>query len=426
MAKRKEYSIIAFTGRVNVGKSSLFNLLSGQKDFAITDPHPGTTTDTVATKMEIHELGPVKLLDTAGIDEYTGVGEKKRKKTHEAIEEADLVLLVIDLLAGAKEYDFSIEKEIIGRAFKYEKQILILYNVFQKDLHEEKLKKIESKVNQKIGEDLPSLFLNALHREDQKKLIKFITTFFKKESQEIDLIPLVGGKGYVLLNIPMDEETPALRLLRPQDMAMERLLRKYFIPVLYRMDLKKARKEDKGEKNRFLTTLEHLRESSEGLKLIITDSQAIDILDKWAPLEIPLTTFSVMMANYMSCGNLELLVKGLETFSSIKNNDKILIMEACNHNRKCDDIGTRQIPRLIKEKLGLKLRIDFSFGRVLPEDLSQYKLIIHCGGCMIDRQKFWRRMRKLKEFCVPMTNYGLFLTWVNNPRAIERVCRIFK
>ncbi len=426
MAKRKEYSIIAFTGRVNVGKSSLFNLLSGQEDFAIVDSHPGTTADTVTARMEIHELGPVKLLDTAGLDEYTGVGKKKRKKTYEAIEEADLVLVVIDLLKFAADDDFSAEKEIIKRTFKYGKQALIVYNIFQKNFSEEEIKKIVRQVNQKIGGNLPEICLNALHREHQKKLINFITAFFKKESREIDLIPLTGDKGYVLLNIPMDEETPALRLLRPQDMALERLLRKHFIPVLYRVDLKKSRLNDEDEKNKFLTTLKHLQQSPDGLKLVITDSQAIGILDGWVPPDIPLTTFSVMMANYMSNGNLELLVKGLDFFSLIKDGDKILIMEACNHNRICDDIGTQQIPRLLKEKSGLNLRIDFSFGSVLPEELSQYKLAIHCGGCMIDRQKFRRRLWKLKEANVPVTNYGLFFSWVNNPQTVKRVCRIFK
>ena len=425
MAKHKEYITITFAGRINVGKSSLLNLLSGQKDFAIVDAHPGTTADTVIARMEIHGLGPVKILDTAGIDEHSKLGEKKRKKTHEAIEEADLIFVVINLLNNFKDQNFAIEKEIIVRALKYNNQVLVIYNIFRSEESLDKIHKLENLANQKLNYKLPSICLNALNGEKQKRLVNFISTHFKKETRNIDLIPVEEKKGYVLLNIPMDEETPELRLLRPQDMALERLLRKYLIPVLFRMDLKKARASSIVEKERFLNLVKHLENSQEGLKLIITDSQAMDILDQWTPQATPLTTFSVMMANYMSYGNLDLFVKGLEAFSFLKNGDKILIMESCNHNRKCDDIGTKQIPRLIKEKLGLKLKIDFSFGRVMPDDLSQYKLTIHCGGCMADRQKYGRRIVKLKEAGVPVTNYGLFLSWVHNPMAVKRVTKIF-
>lgn len=425
MAKRKNYIIIALAGRVNVGKSTLLNLLSGQKDFAIVDARPGTTADTVIAPMEIHGLGPIKIFDTAGIDEYSELGAKKRQKTNEAIEEADLTFVVIDLF-NYSDQDFTVEKEIINRARHYHHQVLVIYNIFGSKESLERIRKQEKLANQKLGEELPSICLNALDSQEQKKLIDFIMANFSRDRREMDLIPLNDAKGYVILNIPMDEETPALRLLRPQDMAMERLLRKFLIPVLFRMDLKKARAGYLAEKERFLNLVEYLKKSTEGLKLIITDSQAMDIVDQWVSLETPLTTFSVMMTNYMSNGRLDLFVAGLAGFSSLKNGDKILIMESCNHNRQCDDIGTTQIPRLISEKLGLELEIDFSFGRVMPEDLSKYKLAIHCGGCMADRQKYSRRIIKLKEAGVPVTNYGLFLSWIHNPLAVKRVTKIFE
>lgn len=425
MAKRNEYLTIAFVGRVNAGKSSLLNLLSGQKNFAIVDAQPGTTADVVMTRMEIHGFGPVKIFDTAGMDECSKLGKKKKEKTYEAIEEADLIFIVIDLL-NIEDRDFVIEREAIARALKCNNQILVIYNIFGKNNLLDKIHEFEKLANQKLGYGFPSICLNALDREGQKKLIDFIGVHFKKESRNVDLIPLKDSKGYVLLNIPMDEETPNLRLLRPQDMAIESLLRKFLIPVLFRMDLKKARSGNMAEKKRFFNLIKHLKNSPEGLKLVITDSQAMDILNKWVPKHIPLTTFSVMMANYMSRGNLSLFIKGLMAFSSLKNGDKILILESCNHNRKCDDIGTRQIPRLIKRKLDLELKIDFSFGRVMPGDLSVYKLAIHCGGCMVDRQKYSRRIIKLKEAGVPVTNYGLFLSWVHNPKAVMRVTKVFK
>lgn len=425
MAKRNEYSIIAFTGRVNVGKSSLLNLLSGQDNYAIVDAKPGTTADVVSTRMEIHGLGSIKVLDTAGLDEYSELGEKKRKKTYEAVEEADLVIIVINLLKNSKNDDFSLEREIAKKAFKYDKQVFILYNIFPGAKSDAEIKSLENSTNEKLNLEIPSLCVNALDKHKQKKLIDFINANFKKEKRNINLIPISGGKGYVILNIPMDEETPELRLLRPQDMVVERLLRKQLIPVLYRMDLKKARDNDEKEHRRFLEIIEFLSDSKEGLKLVITDSQAIDILAEWTPKNIPLTTFSITMANYMSYGNLKLFIKGLDIIPLLKTGDKILIAESCNHNRKCDDIGTSQIPRLIKKKLGIDLNIDFCFGRVFNENLKQYKLVIHCGGCMIDRQKYGRRVMKLKEAGVPITNYGLFLSWIHNPEIIRRVAKIF-
>ncbi|OGF24533.1 hypothetical protein A3H66_02830 [Candidatus Falkowbacteria bacterium RIFCSPLOWO2_02_FULL_45_21] len=427
MSKKVEFTIIAITGRMNAGKSSLFNLLSGQKNFAIVDLRPGTTADTVATRMEIHDFGPVKLLDTAGIDEGSILGEKKRKKTYEAIEEADLTLIVVDLLKYGQKNDFFPERAVARRAKHYGKQALMVYNIFKAGgIKPADLAALEKSANQKLNLGLKSLCLQATDFREQKKLVDFIKLNFQRKTADVNLLPLAYDRGYVLLNIPMDEETPSLRLLRPQDMAVERLLRQYLIPVLYRPDLKKARAGEAAEKQRFLGTIKLLQESKEGLKLVITDSQAVDILDRWLPKDISLTTFSVMMTNYMSGGNLKLFSRGLGALAKLKNGDRIVIMESCNHDRKCDDIGTKQIPGLIRVKLGLELNIDFSFGRPLPDDLKKYKLIVHCGGCMIDRQKYQRRIVKIKEAGVPITNYGLFLAWVHNHAAVARVVKIFK
>ena len=273
MGKRKERSIISIVGRTNVGKSSMLNLLSGQKDYAIVDKTPGTTADTVTALMEIHEMGPFKVLDTAGVDEKSKLGDKKRKKTFEAIEEADLNLIVLDL--NQKEVD--VERKLIDRIRKHQKQGLVLYNLFNPKLPKQEIEKQQKLLDRKLKSDLPSLVINATDRKKQTELTVFIKSFFKKESRQIDLLP-IKNKGYVLLIIPMDEETPTLRLLRPQDMAVERLLRNYAIPVLYRVDLKKARNNDSLEKKRFIDIIKTLSDSTEGLKLVITDSQAFDVI----------------------------------------------------------------------------------------------------------------------------------------------------
>lgn len=455
MAKRKERSIISIIGRTNVGKSSLLNLLSGQKNYAIVDKTPGTTADTVITQMEIHDLGPFKILDTAGVDEFSELGNKKRQKTYEAIEEADLNLITIDLLQAIKEKNLNLEKKLIHRIQRHKKQGLILYNLFENEkIPPTTLKKFRRQIDKKLNSTLPSLTLKANNQRHQRRLVDFIKTHYKKENRHIDLLPNIKNQGYVLLIIPMDEETPTLRLLRPQDMAIERLLRNFAIPVLYRLDLKKARGGNStiahenpprsqnsapvrkkltpdqnlataAEKNRFLNLLQHLSSSPEKLQLIITDSQALDIVSQWTPKKIPLTSFSIMMANYMSFGNLNYLIESVKTIDNLKPQDHILIAEACNHNRKCNDIGTVQIPRLLEKKVGGKLNFDFSFGRPFPDNLNEYRLIVHCGACMIDRQKYLRRLHKAQTANVPFTNYGLLLSYIRGKNVLNRVLKPF-
>jgi len=381
--------------------------------------------------MEIHDFGPTKLLDTAGIDEYSQLGEKKRKKTFEAIEESDLSLITIDLVKAVKENDISLETEIINHVKKHNKQVLLIYNVFDKDntLTEEQIKEYKDTIDKKLNLDIPSLSLNATNQNDRSKLIKFIEDNFIKEARNIDLLPSLKEKGYVLLVVPMDEETPALRLLRPQDMSVERLLRNFSDTVLHRPNLSKSRSQNqeevKQEKERFENLINDLKNSSQGLQLVITDSQAFDIIAHWVPKEIPLTSFSIMMTSYMSFGYLDLFVEGVKAVDTLKEGDSVLIVEACNHNRKCDDIGTVQIPRILQKKINANLNFDFSFGRTYPDDIEKYKLIIHCGSCMIDRQKFLRRILKAKEKNVPFTNYGIFLSYIQGKDTLERTVQPF-
>jgi len=412
MAKRTERSIIAIIGRTNVGKSSLLNLLSGQKEYAIIDETPGTTADTVTCLMEIHGLGPFKILDTAGVNENTELGEKKKKKTHEAMAESNLVLLVLN----TEQKDISIELELIERAKKHKKQVLIILNNFCEQKQE----------SRKEIRNIPCLSLYANDTKYHSKLIEFIKKYFQSESRNIDLIPSLKNTGFVLLVVPMDEETPTHRLLRPQDMTIERLLRNYITPVLFRPDLSKARDpKDTSEKNKFQDLIKKLSQTPEGLQLVITDSQAFDLIADWTPEATPLTSFSVMMANYMSYGNLEFLFESAKVLDTLKKGDRILIAESCNHDRKCNDIGTVQIPKIIEEKIGAKLNFEFNFGRPFPDDLEKYKLIIHCGGCMIDRQRFALRIEKAQEAGIPFTNYGLFLAYTQKGKLLERVIKPF-
>lgn len=428
MAQFKERINICIVGKTNAGKSSLLNLLSGQKDFAIVDAKPGTTADTVVTLMEIHDIGPVKLFDTAGIDEGGELGEKKRRKTYQAIDESDLCILTIDSrrLFDAKD-TFLEEKQIDIYTSNKNKQTLLVFNLFDNETKEE-IEQLANKFSQEL--DLPFLLINISNFENQATLIDFILKNFHFEKQDIDLFPNLKEKGLVLLNIPMDEETPELRLLRPQDMVVERLLRSYITPVLYRMNLKKARSsnpiEVEEEYQRFINIINTLKSSPEGLQLLVTDSQAFDIIGKWVPKDIPTTSFSITMTHFMTYGNLDYLVKSTHKLDELQDNDLVLIAESCNHNRKCDDIGTQQLPRLLKSYIAPNLQFEFAFGRTFPEDIDKYKMIIHCGSCMTDRQKYFSRIQKSIDKGIPFTNYGMTISYCLNKELFERVLEPFK
>lgn len=429
MAKFKERINICIVGKTNAGKSSLLNLLSGQKDYAIVDPTPGTTADTVVTLMEIHNIGPVKLFDTAGIDEQGELGKKKRRKTFQAIDESDLCLITIDSrrLLNTNDY-FTEEKQIDTYSSNKNKQTLLVFNLFDDSKN---LKEIENSAKKFAEElELPYLLLNISDINNQATLIDFILTNFKFEKNDFTLFPNLNEKGLVLLNIPMDEETPELRLLRPQDIVVERLLRNFITPVLFRMNLKKARSTNKSEveeeKERFISLINTLKSSSEGLQLIVTDSQAFDIVGQWVPDDIPMTSFSITMTNFMTYGNLDYLVDSTYKIDDLKDNDLILIAESCNHNRKCDDIGTQQLPRLLKNKISDNLLFEFAFGRTFPENIENYKMIIHCGSCMTDKQKYYSRIQKAKEKGIPFTNYGMTISYCLNKQLFNRVLEPFK
>lgn len=403
---------IGFFGKMNSGKSSLMNLLT-QQETSITDSTPGTTADTKIAMQEIHGLGPVKFYDTAGLDEISLLGDKKKSKVMNALKECDLILLVINPSTS----DFSTEEEIIEAARELDKQLLVVYNFFD-SINSQVISEIET--NLSLLKFYPHIELSAIDSDYRQPLLNFILENYDPEHQDVELIPFVEKDEFYILNIPMDEETPPGRYLRPQAMAEEYLTRHWAYPISYRMNLSVARSgEGHLERKRFDDFLNSFKKRP---KAIITDSQAMDIMSKWVPDDIPLTTFSVMMINYGSRGRLGEFYEGIKAVNGLKSGDKILIAEACNHSRIKEDIGTVQIPTKIKQ-LFPGVEVEFSFGREFQENkqLSDYKLIIHCGGCMISQQKMQARLRDLRSVGVPITNYGIFLSWIQGQEALERV-----
>jgi len=412
-----ERTHIGIFGKINAGKSTLMNLLT-QQITSIVDPTFGTTTDIKVSLMEIHTLGPLKLFDTAGIDEIGVLGDKKRQKTIQCLKQCDLVLLVID-----PNENFDANNNIVNLCKKYKKSLLVILNNFKNK--ENPTKQLEI--------PYPKISLDLSEKKSKDKLIHFILDNYKARKKQNLLFPHLKHNDIVFLNIPMDAETPEKRLLKPQAFVQENLIRRFISTFAYRMDLTKARSKNpnikKGEFTRFQNALLHLKQQS-NFKLLITDSQAIDIIHPWTldnnnkPL-IDITTFSIIMASQK--GDLSYFLKGIEALKKLKENDKVLIAEACNHNRIKEDIGTFQIPNKINEFFGKnKIQIDHAFGRDFASyNLQDYKLIIHCGGCMLDKQKMEARLQDLKDTNIPITNYGLILSFFKSEGAFTRVIKVF-
>ncbi len=404
---------IGIFGKMNCGKSSIMNLLT-QQQTSIVDPTPGTTADTKIALQEIHGLGPVKLFDTAGLDEAGVLGSKKRAKGLSDLKECDLVLLVID----PDTQSFATESEILRQARALDKQILVLYNLFRPTsgqripLVEESMPLL--RFHQKIS-------LAAVDPGCRQPLLNFILASFVSKNCKMELLPFVERDEFYILNIPMDDETPPGRYLRPQALAEEYITRHWAYPVSYRMDLGKARSGDAAERRRFEAFLSSLNRRP---KAIITDSQAMDLMHTWTPDDVMLTTFSIMMINYISRGRLARFAEGIKALDSLRAGDKVLIAEACNHSRIAEDIGTVQIPRFIAQRWP-GVVIEHNFGREFQENdrLSSYKLVIHCGGCMISVQKLLARIRDLDSIRVPYTNYGIFLAYAQGREALRKVLR---
>ena len=428
---RIERKIIGIFGRINAGKSTCMNLLT-QQETSIVDAQPGTTADIKSALMEIHEIGPVKLLDTAGLDEESRLGEKKRRKTLDALEEVDLAVLVIDPVQALLAAELTVEDSVATLARKLDRRLCVVFNRHDDDGH--RLVGSGATVAQARRFCLsvipdrsatPVLDLDLAAPDGSSKLAAFLAEAAGRTPEQTPLLPMVTRHGAVVLHIPMDEESPSGRLLRPQEMAMEALLRAGVPVGLYRVDLGLARcgnqmlvEQQKQGFQDFLRSFEHCG----GVQLVLTDSQAIDIMDPWVPREIPLTTFSIMMINQSACGDMSVFVEGTRALDGLKAGDKVLIAEACNHDRIAEDIGTVQIPAKLGEVVP-GLQIDHAFGREFPdpEELRQYAVAIHCGGCMIRPQKLLARVGRLREADIPVTNYGLALSWYEGQKTLGRV-----
>lgn len=377
---------ISFFGKRNAGKSSVINAVTGQ-DLAIVSSVMGTTTDPVYKTMELLPLGPVMVIDTPGIDDEGELGALRVRKSYQVLNKTDIAILVIDSTAGKGEE----ELELIHRFHKKGIPYLIVYNKIDL-LSTEKIKDLAMSV--RAGEVLVS----ASDGMNIQELKEKIASLKPEDTHKYPLIQdLIDPLDLVILVVPIDKAAPKGRLILPQQQTIRDILERGALSLVVRdTELK--------------STLDHFLAQGVCPKLVVTDSQAFARVSKDVPENITLTSFSILFARYK--GELETQLKGIAALSSIEDGDRILIAEGCTHHRQCGDIGTCKMPEWIRNYTGKKPVFEFTSGTEFPDDVSSYKMVVHCGGCMLNEREMKYRIACCQDQGVPITNYGILIAQV--------------
>lgn len=377
---------ISFFGKRNAGKSSVINAVTGQ-DLAIVSSVMGTTTDPVYKTMELLPLGPVMVIDTPGIDDKGELGALRVRKSYQVLNKTDIAILVIDSTAGKGEE----ELELIHRFHKKGISYLIVYNKIDL-LSTEKIKDLAMSV--RAGEVLVS----ASDGMNIQELKEKIASLKPEDTHKYPLIQdLIEPLDLVILVVPIDKAAPKGRLILPQQQTIRDILERGALSLVVRdTELK--------------STLDHFLAQSVCPKLVVTDSQAFARVSKAVPENITLTSFSILFSRYK--GELETQLKGIAALSSIEDGDRILIAEGCTHHRQCGDIGTCKMPEWIRNYTGKKPVFEFTSGTEFPDDVSSYKMVVHCGGCMLNEREMKYRIACCQDQGVPITNYGILIAQV--------------
>lgn len=377
---------ISFFGKRNAGKSSVINAVTGQ-DLAIVSSVMGTTTDPVYKTMELLPLGPVMVIDTPGIDDEGELGALRVRKSYQVLNKTDIAILVIDSTAGKGEE----ELELIHRFHKKCIPYLIVYNKIDL-LSTEKIKDLAMSV--RAGEVLVS----ASDGMNIQELKEKIASLKPEDTHKYPLIQdLIEPLDLVILVVPIDKAAPKGRLILPQQQTIRDILERGALSLVVRdTELK--------------STLDHFLAQGVCPKLVVTDSQAFARVSKDVPENITLTSFSILFSRYK--GELETQLKGIAALSSIEDGDRILIAEGCTHHRQCGDIGTCKMPEWIRNYTGKKPVFEFTSGTEFPDDVSSYKMVVHCGGCMLNEREMKYRIACCQDQGVPITNYGILIAQV--------------
>ncbi|WKY48206.1 [FeFe] hydrogenase H-cluster maturation GTPase HydF [Eubacteriaceae bacterium ES3] len=377
---------IAFFGKRNAGKSSVVNAITGQ-DLAVVSDVKGTTTDPVHKAMELLPLGPVMIIDTPGIDDTGALGELRVKKTRQVLNKTDVAVLVVDSVRGLTNED----SELIRLFEEKEIAFQVVYN------------KSDLMTKSKI-ENARELSVSATERTNIDTLKERIATLAVTEEPKLRIVAdLLAPSDFVVLVTPIDKAAPKGRLILPQQQTIRDILEADATAIMVKEFELKQTLEDLGKKP----------------KMVITDSQVFAKVSADTPKDILLTSFSILFARYK--GLLAAAVKGAAALDKLSDGDKILIAEGCTHHRQCDDIGTVKLPRWIKNYTGKDLQFVFKSGSEYPDDLTEYKLVVHCGGCMLNEREVRYRTKCALDQKVPITNYGTVIAYMQGilKRSLE-------
>lgn len=377
---------ISFFGKRNAGKSSVINAVTGQ-DLAIVSSVRGTTTDPVYKTMELLPLGPVMIIDTPGIDDEGELGALRVRKSYQVLNKTDIAILVVDSTTGKGEEELALIHRFHKKGIPY----LVVYNKIDL-LSGEEIKDLAMSV--RPGEVLVS----AADGMNIQELKEKIATLKPEDTHKYPLIQdLIDPLDLVILVVPIDKAAPKGRLILPQQQTIRDILERGALSLVVRdTELK--------------STLDHFLAQGVCPKLVVTDSQAFARVSKDVPENITLTSFSILFSRYK--GELETQLEGVAALSSIQDDDRILIAEGCTHHRQCGDIGTCKIPNWIRNYTGKKPVFEFTSGTEFPDDVSSYKMVVHCGGCMLNEREMKYRIACCHDQGVPITNYGLLIAQV--------------
>lgn len=383
---------ISFFGRRNAGKSSVINAVTGQ-ELAIVSDVKGTTTDPVYKTMELLPLGPVMVIDTPGIDDEGELGALRVKKSYQVLNKTDIAVLVVDGTIGKTDC----EETLIQRFQEKNIPWILVYN--KSDLLPEGSRP-EEVIPGQNGYPLSSneILVSAAKRANIHELKERIAALKPEDTHKYPLISdLIAPLDLVILVVPIDKAAPKGRLILPQQQTIRAILERGALSLVVR-------------DTELSETLERFQRQNIHPRLVITDSQAFSKVSAVTPQEITLTSFSILFARYK--GDLEAVTKGAAALKNIQDGDKILIAEGCTHHRQCDDIGTVKIPSMIRKFTGKEPEFVFTSGTEFPDNLTDYQLVVHCGGCMLNEREMKYRISCCQDQKIPITNYGILMAQI--------------
>lgn len=377
---------IGIFGKRNAGKSSIINAITGQ-NLAIVSDVLGTTTDPVLKAMELLPLGPVVIIDTPGLDDEGELGELRIQKAYQILNKTDIAVLVIDGSSGATQEDYDILERIRTKQIPY----VVVRNKADLPVCPDQVAFPSEWIT-----DKNSISVSTTSGKNIYELKECIAHQVPEEDTSRKIVgDLLAPNDKVVLVIPIDSAAPKGRLILPQQQTIRDILEAGGVSVVTR-DTELA---------------ETLASLGTKPRMVITDSQAFERVSAETPSDVPLTSFSILLARYK--GNLRANVNGARTLNKLKDGDKILISEGCTHHRQCEDIGTVKLPKWILDYTGKKLEFEFTSGTEFPLDLSPYALIVHCGGCTLNEREMKFRLKCAEDQNIPMTNYGICIAYIH-------------